>query len=198
MPALDLVDALRRSSVLAGLPDEVLGRLAACAKPVEVPAGEVIIAEGDPADAMYLVDEGELEVSKQIGDMQVPLATLEAGEPLGEVGLVNGRPRTATVRAVRDSRLLRIDAEAFEELLTAPGSARRLLATVSRRLEEQEVLVRQHARMATLGSLSAGLLHELNNPAAALRRSTGRLTAGPVKYREDSRNVNPSMGLHHH
>lgn len=175
MAAVDHIDALRRSPVLAGLPEDALGRLAACAEPVDVPAGEVVIAEGGPADAMYLVETGELEVSKTIGDADVPLATLGPGDPVGEVGLVNDRPRTATVRTLRDSRLLRIDAGAFEELLTAPGSARRLLATTTRRLEEQEILLRQHARMATLGSLSAGLLHELNNPAAALGRSVAHL-----------------------
>jgi signal transduction histidine kinase len=99
------------------------------------------------------------------------------GEVLGELGLAHGRPRSATVRARVASRVQRIGAEALDTVFTHPESARALLIAVSRRLDREEGLVRQHERMAALGALSAGLLHELNNPASAVQRGATRLRA---------------------
>jgi signal transduction histidine kinase len=71
----------------------------------------------------------------------------------------------------------RIGAEALDRLLAHPSSARALLVATSRRLDREQALLRQSERMAALGALSAGLLHELNNPAAAVQRGAARLGA---------------------
>jgi signal transduction histidine kinase len=164
------LDRLRAVPLLADLPDEMLTALLEAAPEVALDEGEVLLAEGDQASALYVVLEGELEVTKSFDGTDVLLAVCGRGELLGELSMVHGRPRSATARALTPARLLRIEPDALTELLTEPRVAVTLLATVTRRLEEIELHMRQHDRMATLGTLTAGLLHELNNPAAAIAR----------------------------
>jgi len=124
---------------------------------------------------MYVVLDGEFEVSRNVGGSEVLLNVCGPGELVGELGIAHRRPRSATVRARTRGRVQRIGAEALDKLLTHPQSARALLLAATRRLDREEGLVRQHERMAALGALSAGLLHELNNPASAVQRGASRL-----------------------
>jgi signal transduction histidine kinase len=169
------VEQLRASPLLAELPDEMLATLLEAAPEQTLVAGETLLLEGEPASALYVVLEGELAVTKRLDDTDVLLAVCGPGELLGELSMVHGRPRSATVRGVTPARLLRIEPDTLAQLLTEPHVAITLLATVTRRLEELELQLRQHDRMATLGTLTAGLLHELNNPAAAIARSVEQL-----------------------
>jgi signal transduction histidine kinase len=172
-----VLGALRRSDLFAELSAEDLAGIAAGGERVTVPAGRLLFAEGSEPDAMYVVLDGALEVLKREGDGEVLLNTCGPGEPIGELSLVHGRPRSATVRATEDSVLMRVPAASFGDLLCQPTTARALLSTVVLRLEQQQILMRQQAKMAALGRLAAGLLHETNNPAAAVRRGVARLQA---------------------
>ncbi len=170
------IEALRESPLLEGLPDALLEALVADSEPVELVDDEILMDEGSPATAMYVVLEGTLEARKHAeSGAQVSLGTLGPGELVGELALVHGSGRTAQLRARGPARLLAIRAEAFDDVLAHPGVARVVLATATKRLSNQEVLLRQHGRMVALGTLTAGLLHELNNPAAALRRAVDHL-----------------------
>jgi signal transduction histidine kinase len=168
-------EALRRAPLLAGLPDDALEELVAAGSRLELGPGDVLLAEGEAPDAAYLVLEGELAISKRLDGTDVVLASTGVGELLGELAVAHGRPRSATARASTRVVVLRLEPEALETLLTAPKLGLTLLSTATRRLEELELQLRQHARMATLGTLSAGLLHELNNPSAAIASSVARL-----------------------
>src|SRR5947209_17244712 len=85
-------------------------------------------------------------------------------------------PRVATVRALMDSHVLRLDPEAFYGVLAAsPHAVKIILQQVASRLRNIECLLAQNTRMAALGTLSAGLAHGLNNPAAAVARGSDQL-----------------------
>jgi signal transduction histidine kinase len=174
-PDRDVTAALRGSRLFAELPEADLHALVGASRTVELAPGEVLMAEGDPPEAMYVVLDGELEVSRDVGGARVLLNVCAAGDLLGELGIAHRRPRSATARARTRARVQRIGAEALDRLLTHPQSARALLLAATRRLDVEEGLVRQHERMAALGALSAGLLHELNNPASAVQRGASRL-----------------------
>jgi signal transduction histidine kinase len=173
--AADVVAALRTSPLFAELPDRDVTELAAGGRTLELPAGALVMAEGDRADALVVVLDGELEVTRDSGGARVLLNVCTRGDLLGELGVLQGLPRSATVRARTPARVHRIDAGALDRLLAHPRAARALLQATARRLAREEALLRQRERMAALGALAAGLLHEVNNPAAAVARSAARL-----------------------
>jgi signal transduction histidine kinase len=171
-----MLDELRRIPLFAGLSEEDLERLYQMAETVSVPAGQLVLQEGDPGDALYVVLHGELEITKRQGGQDILLAVSRAGEFLGEMSLLEQRPRSASVRTLRESRLLVISQAAFQTLLScSPSAPLRILHTLTSRLRNNESVLMQNEKMAALGTLAAGLAHELNNPAAAIRRSAAQL-----------------------
>lgn len=169
-------DFLRKLDLFAGLSDSDLDALAAQTEVVSIPAGAHLIEQGAPGDAAYIVVEGEFEVIKKSDVQNIVIAVRQSGEVFGEMALLDNAPRTATVRAVHESKVMVIRGDAFQALLAgSPTAALSMLKTVSLRLRQNEGLLRQTEKMAALGTLSAGLAHELNNPAAAVRRSAGQL-----------------------
>jgi signal transduction histidine kinase len=191
-PDLDLAAALRRSRLFAELPEDDVAALAATSRSMELAPGEVLMSEGSPPDAMYVVTDGELEISRHAVGADLLLNVCGPGDLIGELGVAHGRPRSATVRARGPARVQRIGAEALDRLLAHPASARALLTATSRRLDREEGLLRQRERMAALGALAAGLLHEVNNPASAVQRGASRLRA---LLAEDDGRVNPLQPL---
>ena len=169
-------DFLRKLPLFSGLRDEDLDWLYDMAEQVDVKAGEYLMVEGTPGDAVYVILEGSCEVTKRSGDDNVILDGCHPGDVIGEIALLEQSPRTASVRATGDSRVLRIRQETFEHLLGSnPPAALAVLHTVMVRLRNTEAMLMQHEKMAGLGNMAAGLAHELNNPAAAVRRSTDQL-----------------------
>ena len=165
-----MLAGLRRSFLLADLPEETLQWLSSAGTMVGLSRGEVLLQQGQPADAMYMVVSGAVEVFAEVAGETVPLAVSRPGDALGEMALIAGRARSASARALEDVEVMRIDAAAFARLLEFPKFTHRLLIEASERLEQRQLLTLQHTKMAALGQLTAGLLHELNNPTAALRR----------------------------
>jgi signal transduction histidine kinase len=181
---------LRRTELFADFSEADLDWLSKQSEPISLKAGDVLMEEGMPGDAAYIVLDGEFEVVKKSDLQDIVIAVREPGEVIGEMALLDEAPRMATVRATRDSRLLKIRGDVFQELLSQRSSAAlAILHTVSKRLRQNEALLRQNEKMAALGTLSAGLAHELNNPAAAVRRSTDQMRAAFIQWTKLSTEV---------
>ena len=174
---------LRKSPLFEGLSDQELRQLVDNAKPVSLRAGEILMKQGDLGEAAHVVIKGGFEIQKQSGSSVIKIDVRNPGEIIGEMALLSNAPRSATVVALCDSETLCISQEAFENLLaTSPSATLAVLRWVMARLSQNESLLHQHEKMAALGTMSAGLAHELNNPAAAAQRSASLLRGAPARW----------------
>ena len=129
------VELLSKLDLLAGADRRTLERLAAAAEEVVMPAGQVVIREGDAADALWILADGELSVQAS-GDGPEPreLPPVTAPGYVGELGLLHGIPRTASVRTSRDSTLLRIGGPDFLSALQVSQPSPALLSVAGTRM----------------------------------------------------------------
>lgn len=117
--APDGLESLLAVPMLAVLPEHVIERLARTSAQVTVPAGRVVFEQGDEGDLFYIVERGEVEVSK-VGQ---PVATLGAGGSFGEIALLRDVPRTASVRAITDVVARTIERRHFLAAVTGHADA---------------------------------------------------------------------------
>lgn len=168
-------EILRGLPYFAEIPEELLSDVCESSEQIDADPDTVIINEGSDSEDIYVVVDGELLVTKQSAGNDVVLARLGPKEVVGEMALLDQAPRNATVKVAQPSKLIRVPADAFEVLLQDPRVVRRMFRTVTSRLRGIENTLRHEERMAALGRMAAQLMHELNNPSAAVSRSTSEL-----------------------
>lgn len=131
MMTLQKTDFLKQAGIFSHLPDEVLSRLSGLLVEVQFAPGERIMQKGEAGDYLYIVVDGHVRVH----DQEKKIDTLARGEVVGEMALLDDVPRAASILAVSESRLLRLDRQPFFDLLaTQPDLARDLLGLLSHRL----------------------------------------------------------------
>jgi signal transduction histidine kinase len=173
-----MFDQFRRVGLFAGLSDDDLTRICSLASDVQLEPGQVLFREGDWADRAFVVTSGEVEVVKNTDRREVVLAVRGEDEVIGEMALLEHAPRSATVRARTATHLMSIPKAALDDLLaTSPGAARAVFSPLVRRIRETNDQLRHSERMVQLGVLTAGVAHELNNPAAAVQAAAHHLAA---------------------
>src|SRR5918997_3270299 len=166
------LDCLRTVPLFRNLPDDKLAWISEHAEKVHLEAGAVIARQGDPPDGFYVVMEGETEWTRRVGQDDVFVVTLGEGSIFAELIMVLDAPYPTTGHAVTDVGLLRLDVPSFWEMLRiCPEVLRGILASSFERAELHESVSQQHGKLISLGTMAAGLAHELNNPAAAIGRS---------------------------
>ncbi len=154
------------------LSGEALEYLAKQGTELQLNAGDLLFTEGDESYHFYVVLEGEVKITKQIDGQETVLAIHQPGEFTGEISMITGRRTMASARSVGTSRVLCIDADKFKTLVGYAPLAEVVIPAMAARAQEAEAQMRQMEKLAALGKLSAGLAHELNNPAAAALSAT--------------------------
>ena len=175
----DKVEALRRVHVFADLPDDQLQWFADHSEERRFAAGEAMFRKGDPADRMVVYLEGEVHAYWDEANHDI-VYIARAGEPSTEVTGMLPFSRmtefTVTGYAVTDVRLLWFPVTLFPEMMQRmPVLVQRLVGIMSDRVRESTTLDQQQDKLMALGKLSAGLAHELNNPAAGATRAANDL-----------------------
>src|SRR5215211_4066044 len=164
-----VLDCLRSVPLFGRLPDEKLAWIHDHAEEIRLDAGTLIARQGDQPDGLYVIMEGETKWTRRVGQEDVFVVTLGEGTIFAELIMVLDAPYPTTGHAVTDVGLLRLDVPSFWEMLRiCPEVLRDILATS---VELHESVTQQHGKLISLGTMAAGLAHELNNPAADIGRS---------------------------
>src|SRR5712692_8950054 len=180
---------LLRVPVFADLPDDQIAWFLGQSEEVHIKAGDIFMRAGDPAEFMVVILDGTLQARGEINGETIAIG-VKAGTVTGVLPFSRMKQSTLTGRAVTDSHILRFPASLFPELVRKmPELTRRLVGLMSDRIRETTRIEQQKDRLAGLGKLSAGLAHELNNPASAAKRATSQLREILKRIRDASHDL---------
>ena len=158
------------------LTDEQIEALAPYGTRLRLQAGDYLFDERTVVDSFYVVLEGEIRISRLDGAEETPIATHHTGGFTGGLAVLTGKRSIHRARAAAPSHVLEVGSDTFRRVaVERPDLADILISVLAQRMRHTQRAFRQQEKMAALGKLSAGLAHELNNPAAAARRAADDL-----------------------
>jgi signal transduction histidine kinase len=190
IPLAEVVEALRRTRPFAETSAEtLLGTLGGVASVdrITARAGTVLIEPGKPWHFYWLVLDGETRAERPEQDGSLTLAGVaHAGDGFGEAPMLSGKGCSPfVITATLDSKLLRFTEEDFWKLVACCPSVRKVvLADMALRMQAYQVEALHREKLVSLGTLAAGLMHELHNPGAAAKRAASQLRENLKRLQE--------------
>ncbi|MGA9936421.1 MAG: ATP-binding protein, partial [Nitrososphaeraceae archaeon] len=194
---LDREAAFHQIRLFSGLSEKELNSLEE-GKEVWYETGDKIIAEGQK-DAFYVVLEGKVQIILKDGPREAVLSTYDSGDHFGELLIILGEQLSdhkCAAFAAEKCHLLRWDIDAFWRMVySSPSLTQQILNSMARLLKSLETVLEHNQKLIALGSLAAGLAHELNNPAAAANRSVTQLSDSISEWRSLMQRLNSPDGI---
>jgi CRP-like cAMP-binding protein len=137
---VNITASLAGSTLFRDLPKDALEAAAAAVRTLVVPPHTTIFREGDPGDSLYYINKGKVRIfRKESSGIEIDLATQGPGDTFGEMALLSGEPRSATVEVVEEAHLMVLSKEDFDRILRAyPDTARIFFREMRRRLLSDE------------------------------------------------------------
>jgi signal transduction histidine kinase len=176
---------LRTTSIFSSLKDDELRCLQGLEE-IFLKTGDPLARQGEVAHNFWVLLDGEIKLSQTMpdgGDMEI--STIPAGYAFGELPLLANIPNAVTLSAKEACHLVQLNEEAFWSLMTTcPDVRRAILGNMAKRFQKMQSATIQQEKMASLGTLAAGLMHELNNPGAAARRAASQLRSNLMRMHE--------------
>ena len=171
-----MVARLRAVPILVSLTDETIHCLDG-AQMLTLHEGTTLVRQGELIKNFWILLEGELQSTIRASDGHVQsLYLLEHGAAFGEVPLLANIASILECRAKTTCKLLQLDEQQFWVMMTAcPEVRKAVLGNMAMRMQKMQATIFQQEKMAALGMMAAGLMHELNNPGAAARRASQQL-----------------------
>jgi len=181
----ELLAQLRKVSVLSSLKEQDL----TCLKGVEyvhLAPGDFLTRQGEIGRYYWILLKGKARIFVTgANGGEETMHVYEDGAALGELSLLANVPNAASVQCIEPSELLRLDEHQFWSLMTScPEVRKAVLGYMAFRLQKYQNTMVQQEKMASLGTLAAGLMHELNNPGAAARRAASQLKENLIRMHE--------------
>ena len=171
-----LKDALRRIPIFADLSEEQLDWFASNSEDLHLASGDILIHDGDPADALFVLLEGEMRGRREDAGPDAPMFIAHAGQVTGMLPFSRLTVFHLVSRAFGSTRIAKLHKDRFPEMMTRiPQLTARLVGVLADRIREVSRADQQREKLTALGKLSAGLAHEMNNPASAARRAAESL-----------------------
>ena len=172
----ELIARLQQVEILASLNPATMHCLDGSARLTLAP-GDALVTAGSRVNNFWILLEGAARVAKPREDgSEATMYTIPEGEAFGEVGLLANIASPVSIYALTSCELLVLDQDQFWSLMNAcPEVRRAVLGNMAVRMQNMQAAIFHQEKMAALGTMSAGLMHELNNPGAAARRASSQL-----------------------
>lgn len=178
---------LRTTPIFSSLKDEELRCLSGMEE-IQLTKGDILVRQGEMAHNFWVLLEGNIVLSQTTPDgREFEITSIPSGNAFGELPLLANIPNAVNLRADEPCHLVQISEEGFWNLMTTcPGVRKAILGNMAKRIHKMQSMTVQQEKMASLGTLAAGLMHELNNPGTAAKRAASQLRSNLMRMHEIS------------